>query len=134
MKDRSTSLVVFADLAFFLFAILAFGYHYMDQTSGQRMLQEMQLQLPILQERARAEASPPDNPFVIHLGPDGSIRLDGQELAADALDAALEARRNRHARLLADRACTAEQLVRLLDHLNRHDLLSLTIGYEAPPQ
>lgn len=138
MHERAAPFLVFADLAFFLFAVLALSYQYVQvvESGDAKILTDSLLvdlvRLPFTKKPAMAApAEKPDDTFDIAILKDDTFLLNAKPVTSADFEAALQAFKNSHCRLLVDRKARAEALVLVLGFLEQRNNKSIEIEFIA---
>lgn len=136
MRERTVPFLVFADLAFFLFAILALSFQYVQivESGDTKIFTDSFLvdlvRMPFSknQDRVAAQKNTTDTVEVAVLK-DGTFLLNGALVAHNELEAAFRPFDEHHCRLFVDRLAQAEALVLVLGLLEEQRTKSIEIEF-----
>jgi len=140
MRERSVPFLVFADLAFFLFAILVMSYQYVQVagSDGANPRTDSFLlnlpRLPFLKRSGQYEGKQPAHGVLeLLVLKNGMYRISDTTLDPSMLAETLSLLSHERCRLLVDREANAEALVFALGLLDRKGMTGIHIDFIREP-
>ena len=137
MRERAAPFLIFADLAFFLFAVLVLSYQYVrvieagDNTVAASSFLLDLVHLPFSDQAHATEKKTQQDRVKIAVLRDGTILVNEARVAGEGLISALSAHKDAAVTLLVDRHANAEPVVLVLGALERHKTGSIEIEFIA---